>query len=351
MSADLSHFTLSTAAVAEQRRKGLRVALAVSIGFVVAVYSGAIIPFLGPLFAAQFLLGSSHPMPPGKTLGMAALILVTGMLMMILTSAFGDRHATFLMLLALIYFLCFFVQSSGKGGPAAFLVLVVAIMVPLLCILHRDLANSILSILVTGVLSGTLLMWLAHAVFPEPTAVTVTPQGPDLQAPSFARSLANTAILLAAVTICLTNDSLATAIVIPITVASLLGQLDLAASGRAAFGLVVVNLLGGVIASIAYSILSLRPNLFFMFLIVLVVSLLVGGRAAARSKDAGMFAGALTTFLILFGLGVSPLPGSAAESFSTRIVYVAGALIYALLAAALLWTKTRPAPHSRITDV
>ncbi len=50
-----------------------------------------------------------------------------------------------------------------------------------------------------------------------------------------------------------------------------------------------------------------------------------------------MFAGALTIFLILFGLGVSPLPGSAAESFSTRIVYVAMALIYALLAAALLW--------------
>lgn len=50
-------------AVEEQKRKGLRVAFAVSIGFTFAVYAGAIVPFLGPLFAAQFLLGSSRPMP------------------------------------------------------------------------------------------------------------------------------------------------------------------------------------------------------------------------------------------------------------------------------------------------
>jgi hypothetical protein len=347
MSANPNPVASLAVAVAEQRRKGLRVALAVSVGFVFAVYSGAIVPFLGPLFAAQFLLGSARPMPLGKTLGMAALILIVGLFMMVLTSAFGDRHATFLMLLALIYFSCFVAQSSGRGGPAAFLVLVVAIMVPLLGILNRDLANSILSILVTGVLSGTILMWIAYAVIPEPPTMDVAAAPATLQAPSYLRALANTSILLAAVTICLTNDKLATAMVIPITVASLLGQLDVAASGRAAIGLVIVNLLGGVLASVAYSILTLRPNLFVMFLIVLVVSLLLAGRAAARSKDVGMFAGALTIFLILFGLGVSPLPGSAAESFSTRIVYVAVALIYALLAAALLWPRPtmQPAKH------
>jgi hypothetical protein len=331
----------SSVAVSEQRRKGLRVALAVSIGLTVAVFSGAIVPFLGPLFATKFLLGSSRPMPLGKTVGMAVLILVSGVVTMFLTNTFGDRHATFLMLLALIYFCCFVVQSSGKGGPAAFLILVVAIMVPLLGILNRDLANSILSILVTGVLSGTLLMWLAYAVIPEPPAMGVEAEPPTTRAPSYIRAFANTVILLAAVTICLTNDKLASAIVIPITVASLLGQLDVAASTRAAAGLVIVNLFGGVLASVAYALLTLRPSLFSMFLILLVVGLLLGGRAAARSKDADMFAGALTIFLILFGLGVSPLPGSAAESFSTRIVYVAAALIYALLAASLLW------PHAK----
>ena len=326
--------------LAEQRRKGLRVAFAVSVGFTAAVAMGAIVPFLVPMFAAQFLLGSAGPMPLGKTLGAALLIFFTGVGMMVLTNLFGDRHATFLILLALIYFFCFVAQSAGTGGPALFLVQVVAIMVPLIAILNKDLASSILSILVTGILGGTLLMWLAHAVIPEPPSSRAAAASATVRPPSYRRALANTAILLVAVAVCLINDQLSAALVIPITVASLLGQLDVAASGRVAIGLVIINLSGGILASIAYGLLTLRPSLFSIFLIVLVVALILGGRAAASSKDAKMFAGALTTFLILFGLGVSPVPGSAAESFATRIVFVGAALIYALLLAVLLWPRS-----------
>lgn len=322
-----------------QKRKGLRVAFAVSLGFTAAVFSGAIVPFLGPLFAAQFLLGSSRPMPPGKTVGAALVILVTGIAMLILTNWLGDRPAPFLLLLGLIYFACFAAQSTGKGGPAVFLVLVVAIIVPLLGILNKALASSILSILVTGVLSGTALMWLAHAILPEPPSPDDEEAPAAGQPPALLRALANTAILLASVVICLTSDNLTAAAVIPLTVASLLGQLDVTAGARAAFGLVLVNLFGGLLASVAYSVLMLRPNLLSIFIIVLVVALVLGGRAAARSADAPVFAGALTIFLILFGLGVSPLPGSAAESFYTRILYVGAALLYALLLAAVLWPR------------
>jgi hypothetical protein len=326
-----------------QKRQGLRVALAVSIGFTAAVYLGAIVPFLGPLFAAQFLLTSVRPMPLRKTVGAALVILMAGIAMMVLTRLLGERPAPFLLLLGLTYFACFVTQSTGKGGPAVFLVLVAAIVVPLLGILNKELAGSILSILVTGVLSGTALMWLAHAILPEPS----TPDAEEVpmveRPPDMLRALANTAILLASIVICLTSDNLTAAAVIPITVASLLGQLDIAAGARAAFGLVLVNLFGGILASVAYILLTLRPNLLSIFLIVLVVALVLGGRAAARSAAAPMFAGALTIFLILFGLGVSPLPGSAAESFATRIVYVAAALLYALLFAALLWPRVAPA--------
>ncbi|NKM72914.1 DUF2955 domain-containing protein [Rhizobium laguerreae] len=335
MSADRDLF------VEEQKRKGLRVAFAVSIGFTFAVYAGAIVPFLGPLFAAQFLLGSSRPMPLAKTIGAAMVVLIAGTAMMVLTNVLGDRPAPFLLILGLTYFVCFAAQSTGKGGAAVFLVLVVSIIVPLLGILNRELANSILSILVVAVFSGTVLMWLAHAVFPEPFSRNVEATPTDERPLALGRALANTVILLGSVVICLTSDNLTVAVVIPITVASLLGQLDVAASARAAIGLVLVNLFGGVLASIAYAALSLRPNLFSIFLIVLVVVLFIGGRAAVRSKEAPVFAGALTTFLILFGLGVSPLPGSAAESFATRIVYVAAALIYALLFAVILWPRTR----------
>jgi hypothetical protein len=267
-------------------------------------------------------------------------MLIAGMAMMVLTNVLGDSPAPFLLILGLTYFACFAAQSTGKGGPAVFLVLVVAIIVPLLGILNKELANSILSILVTGVLSGTVLMWFAHAIFPEPLSQSVEAASAEERPPALLRALANTGILLASVVICLTSANLTAAAVIPITVASLLRQLDVAASTRAAVGLVLVNLFGGVLASIAYAVLMLRPNLLSIFLIVLIVVLLIGGRAASRSKDAPVFAGALTIFLILFGLGVSPLPGSAAESFASRIVYVGAALIHTLLLTAILWPRT-----------
>lgn len=322
-----------------QRRQGLRVAFAVAIGFTAAVHSGAIVPFLSPLFAAQFLLASTRPMPLVKTIGATLVILITGIVMMMLTSLLGDRPAPFLLLLGLTYFICFVAQSTGRGGPAVFLVLIVAIIVPLLGIMNKDLAGYILSILVGGVLSGTALMWLAHLVLPEPYTHDVE-EGPAVERPpGVMRALANTVILLTSVVICLTNDDLTAAAVIPITIASLLGQIDVSAGTRAAFGLILVNLFGGILASVAYFLLTLRPNLFTIFLIVLVVALILGGKAAARSADARMYAGALTIFLILFGLGVSPFPGSAADSFATRITYVGVALVYALLLAVVLWPR------------
>ena len=64
---------------------------------------------------------------------------------------------------------------------------------------------------------------------------------------------------------CLTREGLATAIVIPITVVSLLSQFDVAASTRAALGFVITNITGGVGASVAFGLLQVRPSLIFLF--------------------------------------------------------------------------------------
>ncbi|KQY20025.1 DUF2955 domain-containing protein [Rhizobium sp. Root482] len=325
-----------------QKRKGLRVALAVSALFVISVASGALVPFLGPLFAAQFLLSGSQSMTLGKAIAMGLFVLVAGVVMMMLTSWFGDRPTTFLLLLGLIYFSCFVAQTAGLGGAKIFLLLVVAVMVPLLGILNEELAASILSILVGGVLGGAAVTWLAYLVIPEPHLAEEAVPPTGTAGPDYLRALANAAILLLIVAICLTSHNLTSAVVIPVTVASLLGQIDIGQSGRASIGLMVVNLFGGILASVGYAVLGLRPNLFWMFVIVLVICLVLGGRAAAQSSHAKVYGGALTIFLILFGLGVSPLPGSAAESFSTRILFVMIAIGYTLLMTALLW-RPRPA--------
>jgi len=114
----------------------------------------------------------------------------------------------------------------------------------------------------------------------------------------------------------------------------LLGQIDLAVSLRTAFGLVIVNLFRGIVASIAFMIVMLWPELPWLFLILLVVGLLFGGRAAADVRTGKVYAGVLVIFLILFGLGISPLPGSSqgnrisnlSEDFGEECVLPSGPL-------------------------
>lgn len=332
--------TASAAIVARQRHVGLRVALAVAVGLTLGIATGGVIPFLGPLFAAQFLLGGAKPMPLAKAIGMVGLVLVIGQVFITVSGIFGDRPLQLLSLLGLFYFVCFVLQGQGKGGPAIFLSLVIAVMVPLLDLLHGDLDQSMIAILFTGSVTGIVLSWLAHAILPEPAGSEKAPQAQLVASPHpVARAVANSLILLLAVTLCLTNSAFSSAIVVPITVASLLLQLDLAASARAAFGLVAVNLLGGVLASFAFAFVELRPSLVLLFLTTLLFALILGGRAATSLPLAKVYGGALTTFLILFGTGLSPLPTSTAESFSTRIGFVLFAIAYTLCMTAILWPR------------
>jgi hypothetical protein len=143
---------------------------------------------------------------------------------------------------------------------------------------HDTLDSSIIAILLQAYLSAVVLSWLAHAILPGHDATEDAPQpAPATDRPAM-RALANAAILLGAMTLCLTNNALSVALVLPITVASVLLQFDFATSVRSALSTVAVNLLSGVLASLAFAFVELRPSLPFLFLTIFLVGLILGGR-------------------------------------------------------------------------
>jgi len=326
----------------DEGRKGLRVALAVAVGFTWSVVSGAIIPFLGPVFAAQFLLASDKPMPAGKVIGMLILIIAASAVVETMVALTGERPVIIVILMGLLYFPCFYLLAAGKGGPAGFVIIIIGIMGPLLGIMNRDLGESVLSLLLKGVLTGAVLMWFAHALIPSRATAEAAPPPAKRPYKPVRLALANTAILLFTMVTCLTNDNLSTSIVIPVTVASLLNQLDVAASGKAAIGIVLVNLLGGILACVAFTYLEARHSVPFLFLTTLIAGLLIGGNAARPGPSAKVFAGTLTIYLVVLGLSLSPLPGTASETFSTRIVSIMFAIVLVLVLAPILWPRRQP---------
>ncbi|MHA6493560.1 DUF2955 domain-containing protein [Pseudomonas borbori] len=325
------------------KRQGLRVALAVTAGFCLGLTFGSPLPFLAPLFATQFLLASRRPLPLRQGLVTMLVIILTGALLVFFTGLLGERPWVLLPLLWLFYFACFTAQGRQQGGAGPALMLVIAIAVPMLDIVQSDLGESIVLLLAKAVSGGLLLAWSAHALLPD--FAGDNPE--DVRPPAYEldqvtrQAMASAAILLAIVALCLSDPRLATAMVIPVTVASLLSQLGPGMGSRAALGLVMVNLLGGVAASLAFTLFELRPTLWLVALILLFASLLFAGKAAMGNTAGKVFGGGLITFLILFGLGVSPLPTSTPELFTTRIAYVLFAIVYSIALAALLWPRPK----------
>jgi hypothetical protein len=280
MSANANPRAVDTAALSNRKRKGLRVAFSVATAFTWAIATDDPLPFLGSLFAAQMLISSSQAISLPKAAVLTLIILVAASIVEFLTTLLAERPPVLLLLLGLIYFSCFLAQARGKSNPLVFLILVVSVMIPLLTILNIDLGSSILTVFVQSVATGAILTWLAYALLPDIEAIEA-PQPPAAAAPKpIRRAAADALILLLALTLCLTQDRLATAVVIPITVASLLSQLDVEASGRPALATVIVNLMGGAAAMLAFTVLELRQSLAMLFLLVLLAGLVFGGRAA-----------------------------------------------------------------------
>ncbi|MCX5512671.1 hypothetical protein C3941_03760 [Kaistia algarum] len=329
-----------------ERHFGLRLAFAVSAGFTAAIAIGSVLPFLAPMLALQFLVTSRRPLPLAAGIVMAAVVFVTGGALTLLVGLFNDRPVVLLLLIGLLFFFCFTAQALGKALPIVGLVLTISTVTIVLGMANIDLGQATSAVLLGSLAAGLLIAWAAHALFPEPAASGPGDAGSLGPAPAhpLQRAASNTLILLGSVLICFINPAFTTAIVVPLTVVSLINQADIAHDQKAIWGLLVVNVIGGLLASFAYTLLSMRESLVFMFLILLTMGLFLGGRAAdpARGK---VFAGSLGIFLVVFGLGVSPIPTTAPESFQTRMVMVLFAILYAIIGIGLLW-RTEPHPRT-----
>jgi len=248
-------------------------------------------------------------------------------------SDFDRSPLVLLLVVSLLVFLEFLLLARGRAVGVAATFLITTAVVPLLAIESVSVAHGFIYSLIAGSVLAVLLTFAAHALFPtreQAEPVSALPQ--EEQAP-VAVALAN-AVVLMSVVIYFMLASSSVSIVMVLTVISILRQ-PASLGGGTGVGLIIGNLAGGLAATAAYLLVTLLPSPAFLLLVVLLVGLVFAERIVRGGKWGPIYVVGLMTFLIVLGLGISPLPQDSGTFFITRVFDVMVGAIYAIGMAGL----------------
>lgn len=317
----------------ENHALAFRIAFAAAVGLTLGEIFGWDFPFLPAMLAVQLLAGRG-PISVKQGAGFVAVMFAACAFAVLVSQIFGQSPLVLLLLISLLLFLEFLSLARGKAVGVAAAFLITTAVVPLLASESMSVAYGFMYSLIAGSVLAVLLTFAAHAFFPmrgqaEPASVLVQEERVPV-----ALALANTAVLMSVVIYFMLTVS-TVSIVMVLTVISILRQ-PARLGGGTGIGLIMGNLAGGLAATAAYLLVTLLPSPVFLLLVVSLVGLVFGDRIARSGEWSPIYTVALMTFLIVLGLGLSPLPHDSGTLFIARVFDVMVGAVYAIGMASLL---------------
>lgn len=329
-----------------------RMAFAATAAFAIAEHFRWEFSFLAPMLAVQIL--AAMPTAPAIRQGIAIplTIFFATTLALAVSAMFAGRPNVLLILVGLVIFWTFYGRRIGAPGVIMLLIQIAFCCVPVISTISFELAHTFANALLWGSLAAIVTVWTAHLLFPapahalSPAAAPVNPS--DLaQRGSGRGALLDTLILMPILVSFILGGNINN-IVILIIALNLLREVEASRRSQVALALLVGNLLGGALGVLAYQFVILaNKNFTFFTLIVLLASLWFGGRIARRDANAPVYAIAFATFLLILGLGVSPLPMGSEEAFAPRIIKILLATAYTIGALSLIAVRRERKDKSR----
>ena len=319
-------------ATREAHALAFRIAFTAAIGFTLGHVLGWDFPFLPALFAVQLLTGS-RSLNIKQAAGFAILMTAGCIFSVLIAQIFVETPLVLLLVIALLVFLAFLLLAKAQAAPVASVLLITISVVPLVAVSSLELAYGLVYSLIAGSILAAFLVLLAYAVFPSREAMSEVVERPAEASP-IAAALANSAALLSLVMLLMFSGSSPSVIVIMTAITIL--QQPVSAGYGAAYAFVMGNLAGGLAATFAYLLVSLFPAPAVLLLIVLLFGLVFGDRIAEGAALAPIYIVALVTFLIVLGLGLTPLPTDSGAIFISRVFNVLLAAAYTIGVASVL---------------
>ncbi|MFM4998027.1 hypothetical protein [Aeromonas sanarellii] len=286
-------------------------------------------PHLGVIMAWVVLCRPGEPLALKKGLvgGLLLLgIMVSGVLLVPLLTHYALAGV---LLIALSLHLLMQLGMAGKGGAAMLLIMAITV-IPVAGLIEQSLAIAIAQMMAVGILVGTLVNRLAHALFPPPpaTGTAARPAPPPPEHPE-RLALRAVAIVLPVWLLALGNP----AFYIPAVMKTVaLAQQSTSLNARqAGQELVLSTLAGALLAFALWMGLSLWPSLLMLVLMLMLMTLWLARRLVplvASRFPSSFWSNAWITALILLGPAIE-------DSATGKDVWLAAAMrcgLYLLVA-------------------
>lgn len=293
-------------AIDPRPRRALRLAFGVACGTALAFGLALPIPFLTPVLALLLLVARNAPLNAKSTLALALTIALTTGTGLLLSPVLRYQPFAGVLLVALSLFLCFRYSLRGGNGMLGTLLVIGLTMISAAGTAELALGQAVVEALVKGALLASLCIALGHWLFPEPASLPPAPAPAPLPvARAGWVALRAVLVVLPAWLLALIDPSSYMPLVMK---AVSLGQqtCDLSArnAGRELLG---STLLGGALAIAFWSLLSLCPQLWLFFLLMLLFVLLLARRLyrlVGNSLSPGFWLNSGVTLIILLGQSV-----------------------------------------------
>lgn len=317
-------------------RGAARLGIGVAITFLLAMLGNWTLAYLAPVFAAPML-----QRPAGPSLRSAAGTLVATII--VAEACFVAANLSQVMpglFLVLLWPALFFTFRHGLRGGSPIIMLVglcALLLVPMVANVTDEAARQVARSFVQNIGLSLVVTIAMYAVIPP---------GPSEPSAKPKQSLTDATATRRALQLMLLTGSYAilyfsfrwSNIHTPLYVAIYAYAMSLTGAVRTASGILIANVVGGVLAMVAYQFTEMTPYLPFIAAMVLALSL---GLARLVTSDApwAPFAGfGLSVLMILYGESIQPFDDSAGSNFTDRFGELFMAALWAIGCLAILET-------------
>ncbi|MEM5274620.1 DUF2955 domain-containing protein [Cupriavidus taiwanensis] len=329
-------------------RRALRLALGTAMCLAISFGLGWAIPMVAPVLGLFVLASMNRPVPLKAGVGLALVLLLTTGSGLLLIPFLRYYWLGGVMLTGLLLFLAFRYGLGGGNNLVSTFLAAGLTMISAAGTADFTLAVTVIGALVKGLLLAVAVLALVHSVFPDPPGTAPPPVAPRPPAREAAwMALRATLVVLPAYLLALSDP----AGYMPIIMKAVgLGRQSCTTARGAARELIGSTLLGGLLAILLWSALSLFVHLWMFFLWTLLCVMLAGRRLYGlrpTRHPPSFWLNALVTMVILLGQSVedSAAGKDVYTAFAVRLGLFLAVTLYACLMLRLLDDRGRVSPR------